>query len=281
MFNTVLSHSFTLDSFENHFQSSSPKKAISIIAISVFSAMLPCFPSHSWLPSVPLRPTPPRTSASATPRGPALGAAVLSAACGARARQVRRVARRVVLPSSYSAEEVAEVPSLPRLDGKNSNSWKQLMRDGRIIWWNIVCDCLIELISCSWIFMIHLWLYSTQWLKKRLQMVEVFFVILSCHVLKACASDLGSVALRLWQILQRCGKWLLSDPFGRADDPQLAMELRHAMVDLGPSFVSLGFTKVWGYCLGFYIGLLWLEWIYRFVLSSWVYICWSGNDFMA
>ena len=45
---------------------------------------------------------------------------------------------------------------------------------------------------------------------------------------------------RLWQILQRCGAWLLAEPWRRPEDAQLAAELRHGLVDLGPSFVRLG-----------------------------------------
>jgi len=68
---------------------------------------------------------------------------------------------------------------------------------------------------------------------------------------KACGSDVGAVLGRVWQILRRCGAWLLAEPWRRPEDARLAAELRHGLVDLGPSFVRLGrrwgFPNGWGY----------------------------------
>lgn len=57
---------------------------------------------------------------------------------------------------------------------------------------------------------------------------------------KACGSDVGAVLGRVWQILRRCGACLLAEPWRRPEDARLAAELRHGLVDLGPSFVRLG-----------------------------------------
>ncbi|CAL1143194.1 unnamed protein product [Cladocopium goreaui] len=59
-------------------------------------------------------------------------------------------------------------------------------------------------------------------------------------VAEACGSDVGAVLGRVWQILRRCGAWLLAEPWRRPEDARLAAELRHGLVDLGPSFVKVG-----------------------------------------
>ena len=77
---------------------------------------------------------------------------------------------------------------------------------------------------------------------------------------KACGSDVGAVLGRVWQILRRCGAWLLAEPWRRPEDARLAAELRHGLVDLGPSFVRLGrrwcFFASKNSCEGWFSGVM-------------------------
>jgi len=59
-------------------------------------------------------------------------------------------------------------------------------------------------------------------------------------VAEACGGDVWSVTQRLWQILCRLWGWLCLEPFSDTKPSAAAVELRRALVDLGPSFVKVG-----------------------------------------
>ena len=61
---------------------------------------------------------------------------------------------------------------------------------------------------------------------------------------KACGGDFWSVTQRLWQIVCRLWGWLCLEPFSSKPSADAAVELRRALVDLGPSFVKLGKTGI-------------------------------------